>query len=103
MLVWKLDLKRLRVDLHDGALASFQKVKQAFGKLGVAEPQSDPQRPSPVSRWPERASLNVESGKRFVNARLAALRMKRGRTAARALAELLSRRGLERPCEPLVA
>jgi hypothetical protein len=66
------DLEHVRLRLNDGAFASLEKVTQALGKLGVAEPQSDPQSPSPMSRWPEWAFLNVELRKRFVNARLAA-------------------------------
>lgn len=43
VLMGKLHVECLRVDLHDGALASFEKVTQVVDELGVAEPQSHPQ------------------------------------------------------------
>ncbi len=47
MFMRKLDLKGVRVDLHDGTLTPLEKVTQVVSKLGVAEPQSHPQRGPP--------------------------------------------------------
>jgi hypothetical protein len=46
-LVRELDLKRLGIDLHNPTLAPLEKVTQIVSKLGVAEPQSHPQKSLP--------------------------------------------------------
>jgi lactoylglutathione lyase len=83
MLMRKLDLKRVRVDLHDGTLTPLEKVTQVLSKLGVAEPQSHPQEALPKVPLPQLPTLTV-----------------RGRDA---LSMGNEQWGLERPCETLVA
>jgi hypothetical protein len=42
-LVRELNVERVRVDVNDCALASFEELAQAGDELRVAEPQSNPQ------------------------------------------------------------
>ena len=57
--MWELDLKRLRIDLDDRTLTPLEKIAQVVSKLGVAEPQSHPQRPSLDVPWPQWPTLTV--------------------------------------------
>ncbi len=57
--VRELDLKCLRVDLDDRTLTPLEKIAQVVSKLGVAEPQSHPQRPSLDVPWPQWPTLTV--------------------------------------------
>jgi hypothetical protein len=59
MLMWEVDFKRVRVDLHDGTLTPLEKVTQVLGKLGVAEPQSHPQETLPNVPLPQLPTLTV--------------------------------------------
>jgi hypothetical protein len=62
--------------------------------------------PRPALRWHGRLCREVDVSLEEAQAILAALAVMAGErkgNAAYALAELLSRRGLERPCETLVA
>ena len=70
-LVGELDFECLRIDLHSRTLAPFKESAQAFCKLGVAEPQSDPQgvspyvpvtRMGPYSPWNPGRYLSMGSG-----------------------------------------
>jgi hypothetical protein len=72
MLMRKLDLKRVRIDLHDSTLTPLEKVTQVLSKLGVAEPQSHPQNALPNVPWPQWPTLTV-SGNDAVSIRCAHL------------------------------
>jgi hypothetical protein len=88
--VWKVDLEGLRVDLNNGTQASVEKRAQVVDQFGVAEPQSHPQGGPLVFLWPHAFSLTLREGQSM------------SRPPSR-WAELLSRRGLKRPYETLVA
>jgi hypothetical protein len=92
-LVRELDLKRLGIDLDNRTLAPLEKVTQIVSKLGVAEPQSHPKVPPLCPAGRSGLSLTVGANDGLSN----------GTGGTRpSIAELLSRRGLERPCETLV-
>jgi hypothetical protein len=71
-LVGELDLKRLGIHLDDRTLASLEKVAQVVSKLGVAEPQSHPQKALPYVPWPQWPTLTVAGNDALSNSHDAA-------------------------------
>ena len=67
--VWELDLKRLRVDLDDRTLTPLEKIAQVVSKLGVAEPQSHPQKALLKCPVTAKAYSHCHRERRLVNAR----------------------------------
>jgi hypothetical protein len=66
--VWELDLKRLRIDLDDHTLTPLEKIAQVVNKLGVAEPQSHPQKALPDVPCLAVAYSHCHRERRLVNA-----------------------------------
>lgn len=76
-LVGELDFECLRIDLHNRTLAPFKESAQALYKLGVAEPQSDPQVFPLCPSGPSGPSLTVECRTLLVNGKLLAAVVRR--------------------------
>jgi hypothetical protein len=55
----ELDLKCLRVDLDNRTFTPLEKIAQVVSKLGVAEPQSHPQKALPDVPSPQWPTLTV--------------------------------------------
>jgi hypothetical protein len=70
--VWELDLKRLLIDLDDRTLTPLEKIAQVVSKLGVAEPQSHPQKALPECPVAAVAYSHCHRERRLVNCYMSA-------------------------------
>ena len=90
----ELDLKCLRVDLDDRTLTPLEKIAQVVSKLGVAEPQSHPQKALPECPVVAVAYSHCHRKRRLVNARMSRWEPCRPtRGAGMALADLVKAAG----------